>query len=290
MEALQGIGAIIDRYDYLLVDLWGVIHDGSALYPGALDTLKYLRQHNKKVVFISNAPRRANAAIQVLERLGVGNDLYHAVITSGETALYKVTSSPLEYSKKLSRKYLYIGPEKDSMVMDATGLTMVSNTADAAFAVCTGYEHDDQDTEHFIPLLSAMKAHNVPMLCVNPDLMVVKQCGKTIYCAGVIARQYKEMGGTVHYFGKPYEDIYKLAIGHFGNVPKEKILAIGDGMETDILGANNMDIASMFISGGIASVQYGFNGSQLPSNEQMQQISKDHNNVMPTFISARFVV
>ena len=255
MQSFSSLSALIDaqKPQSLLVDLWGVIHDGDALYPGVVQALEYLKQKKIDVIFLSNAPRRASVAEANLKRLGIARDLYTGIITSGEATFdYLTADSPW------GNNYIYIGPEKDRTLLDGLPYTEVTQSKEASFAICTGFDHDDSTLEEKLPALNAIYLAKLPLVCANPDMEIVRLSGKRALCAGVMAKWYEENGGNTYYFGKPYKNIYDLAIKTYRLNP-ETSLAIGDNLDTDIKGANNYGLRSVLVTGGVlnAEIQQG---------------------------------
>jgi len=235
------------RYDAFLLDLWGVIHDGTALYPGVAAALKQLKQEGKKVIFLSNAPRRASRVVEVLEQLGIDNSLYSAVVSSGEVGYLWLKGGHAPWGKR----YLYIGPEKDLHVLDGLDFQQVHSVEEADFVLNVGFGTEAQSSEDVAPLLCDAFARTLPMLCLNPDMEVVKITGERFACAGVLAKSYVEMGGEVVSFGKPYGAVYEYCFGLLPGMPKNKILAVGDSLDTDIRGGLSAGLDSMLVTGGI---------------------------------------
>ncbi|AIL65237.1 HAD hydrolase [Rickettsiales bacterium Ac37b] len=266
----------IKSYQVLLIDLFGVIHDGKNLYPNVQKALESFNYYNKEVYFLSNAPRRANSVKQVLKKLGIDKSLYKDVITSGELAYLLC----LEYNL-LKGDYFYIGLKQDSDVFEGLRYNAVQKISEALCIVTTGF-FDDYKLETIIPYLNEALSKQLIMFCLNPDLEVMKQNGQKELCAGTIAAIYTKMGGQVIYFGKPYDAIYDFTSRIANITNKSKILAIGDGLETDILGANKFGIDSLFIAGGM------FKREVLTDNkidqQQLQRLCKKFN-VMPTFVT-----
>lgn len=237
---------IISNYDALIVDLWGVVHDGSHLYPGVAETLKLLHQLNKPVVFLSNAPRVSAKAQANLDRLGIRRNQYLEIVTSGQVAHDLLAR---DTSKK---RYYYLGPGKDEDVLDDLPNYEKADEARADFILCTGYEEDGQPHEEIIPLLAQLM--HLPMLCANPDMEVVKQDGTHWLCAGMVAAEFARMGGRVSYVGKPFPEVYQVCKLLLGN---SRILTVGDNPATDIKGANDAGIDSLLITGGVIKARYG---------------------------------
>lgn len=263
----------IDDYDALIVDLWGVIHDGTTLYPGAAETLALLHKMNKPVLFLSNAPRLAIKARENLDRLGIPAAHYLDVITSGQVAADMLGRDPNR------RNYYYLGPSKDEDIFD--GLTQCVRNEEpgaANFILCTGYEVDGQPHEEIVPLL--IQLLSLPMLCVNPDMEVVKQDGTQMLCAGAVAAEFIKLGGKVAYVGKPFPEVYAEAKKCLGG---GRILAVGDNPATDIKGANDAGIDCLLITGGIMQARYGESMTEADAMEICNVAG-----VKPTYISPSF--
>ncbi len=235
-------------YDALIVDLWGVIHDGTTLYAGAAESLRLLHKMNKPVLFLSNAPRVAAKAKLNLDRLGIPPAHYLDIITSGQVAYDMLSRDGAGV-----RGYYYLGPSKDEDILDGLqNFVRVDEPHSADFILCTGYEEDGQPHEEIIPLLAQLM--HLPMLCVNPDMEVVKQDGTQWLCAGAVAAEFSKMGGKVAYIGKPFPEVYVACRAILGDV---RILAVGDNPATDIKGANDAGIDSLLITGGVLKTRYG---------------------------------
>ena len=245
---MANLQAIIENYDAFIVDLWGVIHDGDKLYPGVAETLRVLSELGKPVVFLSNAPRVAAKAQQNLVRLGIPDAHYQDIVTSGQVAHDILAANPTR------KTYYYLGPGKDEDVLaNVLNATLTMDTAQADFILNTGYQFDGQPHEEIIPLLK--KLLPLPLLCINPDMEVVKQDGTQILCAGAVAAEYTAMGGKSAYIGKPFPEVYATAKALLPQA--ERILCVGDNPATDIKGANDADFDSLLVTGGILKVRYG---------------------------------
>ena len=287
----KNIAEIAKNYQYFILDIWGVIHDGNKLYPGVIEQLKYLRGLGKKICFLSNAPRRASKVAAVLNDFGIAADLYDFIITSGEaTYLFLEQNTDLQNltgnHPKDNYRYYYIGPEKDADLLNGLGYLAINEANKADFVVATGFDNDLSTIEEKLPQLQAAKQNNLTMICVNPDLIVVRQNGSEMICAGLLALEYQKMGGKVVYFGKPYHLVYEQVFKMFlieGKTREAKILAIGDGLETDILGANNNGIDSALVAGGILASSLKIKYGELPNADLMQQIC-DKNHIYPKFV------
>lgn len=251
MQPLDELSRIIGQYDAILMDLWGVIHDGSHLYPGVADALTHLRKAGKKIIFVSNAPRRSAKAVSVLTQLGIKPEWYDHTITSGELGYQWLASGHAPWGKR----YYYIGPAKDADVLDGLDFQRSDDIKLCDFLLNVGFGSEEQSAADWQPLLRGAKGMKLPMLCLNPDFEVVKISGERYACAGVLAADYERMGGEVKYFGKPFADVYAYCMERLSPVPKARVLAIGDGIATDIAGASGFGLDAVLVTGGILKKQ-----------------------------------
>jgi HAD superfamily hydrolase (TIGR01459 family) len=249
-RTLRGLSDIADRYDAFIVDLWGVVHNGVTPYPGALACLDHLA--GRPVLLLSNAPRRAAAAQAMLRRLGVGDGLYTDILTSGEATWRALRDRTDPWFARLGGRAYHLGPLRDRNVLDGLDITVVAAPAQADFVLNTGPDDDAQaptELAAFIPDLRACHEAGLPMLCANPDRVVIRG-GMRLLCAGALAEYYASIGGDVASIGKPDPAIYASALSRL-NTPASHVLAIGDSLHTDIAGAANAGIDSLWILGGI---------------------------------------
>lgn len=273
----KSVKDLIDRYDAFLLDLWGVVHDGMHVYKGAFECLNNMYFHNKQIVFISNAPRRSIKAKEGLKRVGIEDDVYHHIITSGELTRNFIKNENHGFGKN----YVMIGPERDNGLLEGLDYNMVKHPKDANFITVTGFENDDSAIDEAMPTLITAKEHDLPMICANPDMIIVRQSGKQALCAGVIANEYQKMGGKVKQFGKPYNDVFQEAIEWLGFKDKSRIAMIGDNLHTDIKGANAVGLDSYLIAGGILGKKLGITHGQLPEKKTLSAICKQEG-ITPT--------
>ncbi len=247
---ISGLSEIADRYDGLLCDAWGVIHDGVNLFNGVGEALIEFRRQRGPVVILTNAPR-PNAIIPAqLDRLGLPREAYDAIVTSGDATRAEIIS-------RLPQRAYRLGPDKDDPLFEGIDVKFAP-LGDAAFIICTGLHDDERETpDDYADLLEEAAARDLPMICANPDI-VVRWGGQLIYCAGALAEVYERLGGKVVYAGKPHAPIYKLALDALGRhrgapINPTRTLAVGDGLLTDVQGANRQGIDSLYIfgSGGI---------------------------------------
>ena len=281
---------ISKNYDYFIFDIWGVIHDGTNAYPGVLDSIAHLKSLGKKICFLSNAPRRASKVAVLLRKFGIDENLYDFIITSGEATYLYLQQNHGKNIADLHKEnsvnnyhYYYIGPKKDADLLDGLKYHENADATHADFAVATGFDDGNYNIAEKLPQLKTALQNNLTMICVNPDLIVVKQSGEEMLCAGVLALEYQKMGGKVLYFGKPFALVYEQVFQLFGVTDKAKILAIGDGIETDILGANRQGIDSALIAGGILASELKIKHGELPDAILMQEICDKYKSY-PTFV------
>ena len=251
MRRLAGFREVAGEYDGFIVDLWGVLHDGVKPYPGAVGCLEGLRAEGKRVVLLSNAPRRVAAAQRAMRRIGIADDLYGALMTSGEAVHAALRDRTDPWFAALGHRVYHIGPMRDRNVIEGLELTLVTEPAQATFVLNTGPddERDPTDMAPFEDELQACRRARLPMICANPDLEVIRD-GVRVLCAGALAARYQALGGEVRSIGKPDPAIYGLVLPLLG-VPRDRVLAVGDSLRTDIAGAAAASIPAVWVLGGI---------------------------------------
>lgn len=256
---LDRLSSIAGNYDGYIVDLWGVVHDGVTPYPGAIACLQRLREAGKRVVLLSNAPRRVAPVQAGLRRMGLPDDSYDGILTSGEATRVMLEQRTDPWIASVGRRVLHLGPEKDANVYAGLDLTLVTAPGDADLLLNTGPDDDSAEDvlAIYAPLLRACGEARVPMLCANPDLEIVRG-GKRIVCAGLLASQYAQLGGQVRSIGKPHPEVYAQVLDMLA-VPRDRVLAVGDALATDIAGAKAAGIASCWVLGGIHAEMIGDN-------------------------------
>ena len=258
MQHLDGFAALASRYDGFIVDLWGVIHDGVTAYPGSVDCLLRLRRGGGRVVLLSNAPRRARSAQETLRRMGLPDDAYDGILTSGEATRLALIARDDPWFAGLGRRVWHLGPAKDRNLFEDVQLELALSPAEADFVLNTGPDDDqgEAEVEPYLPVLKQCAALGLKMVCANPDLEVVRGGGQRLICAGLLARYYAQYGGEVRQVGKPFADIY-VPVRRMLDLPDARILAVGDSLATDIAGARAAGIASCWVLGGIHGEMIG---------------------------------
>ena len=231
------------RYRLILCDVWGVVHDGVNLYSGAAERLRQWRDEHRCVLLITNAPRTAEAVEQQLARIGLPRDAYDAVATSGEAGIDALLG--------LGKPVGFVGTKGDREILEGKGVVIADGDNFTDLAV-TGVTEQRPRPEDYGADLDRWVERDVHMHCLNPDRLVIRG-GVPEACAGAIADRYAMLGGDVTWYGKPHEAIYRHALHLAGNPPKDEVLAVGDGLQTDVLGAALMGFDTVFIAGGIHS-------------------------------------
>jgi HAD superfamily hydrolase (TIGR01459 family) len=250
---ISGLAQIAASYDLVLCDVWGVLHNGIRPRQGAIEALTSFRQAGGTVIMITNAPRQRKSVYVQLQNMGVPDNTFDNIVTSGDVTRDLLRAAP--------RRMLHIGPAKDLNLFEGIDLELVSEKAAEAI-ICSGlWNETTESPADYIELLTRLKSRNLPLICANPDLVV--EVGDHLeYCAGSIALEYSKLGGKTLIAGKPHHPIYDVAIAEAENLAKRKfdrkrILAIGDGMPTDIKGAADYGIDALYVSAGIHAGEYG---------------------------------
>lgn len=229
------------KYRLILCDVWGVVHDGVNLYAGAARRLERWREEGRCVVLLTNAPRTADAVEQQLLGIGLSSDAFDAVATSGEAGI--------EALLNLASPVGFIGTASDREILEGRGVE-IAESQEFQDLACTGIMRGRPSAEDYRSELEELASRGVRMHCLNPDRMVVR-AGVPEACAGAIADLYESLGGEVAWYGKPFPAIYAHALRLAGNPAKQEVLAVGDGLQTDVLGAARMGFDTVFVTGGI---------------------------------------
>lgn len=251
-EIIHTVASLAERYDLWLCDIWGVVHNGLAAFPQAHGALAAFRRAGGTVVLITNAPRPSDRVAGQLDRLGVPRTAYDAIVSSGDVTRHLIA--------ELNGGPIYhLGPERDLPVFEGLDHRL-TDEAQAAAVVCTGLFDDTHETpEDYRAQLERFATRRLPMICANPDL-VVERGQEVVYCAGALAKAYEAIGGPVAYAGKPYAPIYEIArevaeTRRGKALDKTRILAIGDGLRTDMAGAAGWGVDALFIPSAIHVAQ-----------------------------------
>lgn len=268
-EIIASLASLGRRHDAVFCDLWGCLHNGLTPFPAAVAALRGYRQAGGKVVLLTNAPRPKSSVAAQLAGMGVPQDAWDEIVTSGDAAQMALITGAV------GRKVAFIGADKDmpfftdyagdlaELAASQPGVEIVP-MEDAEGLVCTGMRDDLTETpDDYRAALLLARSMDLPMLCANPDI-IVDMGNRRLYCAGALAAEYEAMGGRALYFGKPHPPIYDLArrrLGALGLDDGARILCIGDGITTDVQGGMAEGLDTLFITGGIAADQFGPNAA-----------------------------
>jgi HAD superfamily hydrolase (TIGR01459 family) len=264
---LPGLAELAGRYDGFIIDLWGTVHDGVQAYAAAVDVLRRLRAQRAPVCLLSNAARSTAALAARLAGLDIDADCYDDLVSSGQATI-EAFRQPDAWHAALGRAYYLIAPDDGELLLQGLGYTRVEDPGEAAFVLNTG-SAPGTDLAHYETALRACASRSLPMICANPDLFV-RVAGRRIMCAGTIARRYEALGGTVRYHGKPGRALYQACLEQMKR-PPHAVLAVGDGLETDIAGARGAGMDSVFVLAGLHAETLSETGAA-PARDQMQAL------------------
>jgi HAD superfamily hydrolase (TIGR01459 family) len=277
---LSGISDVADRYDLFICDVWGVVHNGLAPYDGLLDCLASLHEHGCRVALLSNAPRPVPVVTLELERIGVARDSYDLLLTSGDAARQALLERSDPWHAALGQRFFHIGPERNDPTIEGIGEAVELAAAD--FIVCTGLFDDETDAaEDYRELLQSGVARGVPLICTNPDIIVMRG-EKLLPCAGAVAALYADLGGEVKQFGKPYAEIYDELFSRLPDAPgRSRCVMVGDGFKTDVKGAVAAGLDSIWVAGGVHADEVGYQAGGELDGKLIEEAARAEG-IMPT--------
>ena len=248
---LSSLREIADRFDVCILDVWGTVYDGGiAAFPGVVTLLARLRAMGKAVVFLSNAPQRSAVVAARLERIGIGPELHAAIVTSGGETRRALAAGVAPAMAPFTGPVYQIGPDRFPGILPHGRFRTVTTIAEANWILNAGPNHAADSLDGHDPVLRQAAAAGLPMLCANPDRMVLQGAMPQI-CAGALAERYRALGGSVHAVGKPHRAVYDRCRALFPDFDATRFLMVGDNLETDIRGADNAGIASVLIASGV---------------------------------------
>jgi HAD superfamily hydrolase (TIGR01459 family) len=253
LHFVEQLRDLVGGVEVILSDIWGVVHNGLEAFPEACAALHAYRQQGGTVILITNAPRPADSVQRQLRKFGVADDVYDAIVSSGDLTRDFVANHP-------GKKIFWIGMERHNAV--SRGLDPVIVPLEQAdYIICTGlFDDETESPEDYRDMMLQARERKLPLICANPDI-VVERGDRLIYCAGAIAELYRELGGEVIFYGKPHRPIYErameLAAERRGRpAPLNRVLAIGDSVRTDLTGALGFGIDCLFVTRGIHSKEF----------------------------------
>ncbi len=256
MARARNLAEASPDYDVILSDVWGVVHNGARSYPAACAALAAERAAGRTVVLVTNSPRRWKSVVAQMRSLGVPDDAYDRIVTSGDVTRHLVEAGP--------RRVFFIGAEREHELFADLDIELAGED-EADVILCTSpYDDDVEGPDDYRDLLARLKARELPFVCANPDIMV-ERGDRLVYCAGALAAVYAELGGTTLIAGKPHRPIYEAAMeeaaARRGPFDRSRVLAIGDGLATDVKGAQDFGLDVLYVASGIHARHYGGNGT-----------------------------
>jgi len=289
MQNIEGVREIINKYEVFILDQWGVMHDGKRGYSHAIKCIDYLKHNNKKIIVISNSSNRRQSSINNLPLLGFNPDLFDEIITSGEMIWQTISLCIEDYGDNLKKCFHMYDDVREDGLKYRNGLhniEFVSDIKKADFILaCTPYQNSQPID--YIPVLNEAYKNNNLMFCANPDYeTVTKINNNNIFCMGTIAQLYQEMGGKVITLGKPSKEIYDEALKSLSSYKKSQIVAIGDSLFHDIMGAKQFGIDSVLITSGIHTDSFS---EKKPLWESEKNLLLKYN-IVPTYLSSKFII
>lgn len=255
---VSGLAALCRDRDGLILDMWGVLHDGQSAYPGAAEALACIRDAGLATVLLTNAPRLSGPIAETMAGMGLGPELYGSILSSGDAVHRELTTRQDPAFAGLGRRCWHLGPARDRSLFDGLDDRMdrVETPEEADFVLNTGPWSFDETVADYQERLERCRARDLPMVCANPDHEVIRE-GRRVICAGALAARYAAMGGPVIDRGKPDPAIYDIALERLGVSDRRRVLAVGDGLHTDIRGAAAAGIDAVFITGGLHAETLG---------------------------------
>lgn len=262
--AIARVADLAGDYEGFILDQWGVLHDGTAPYQGAAECLRELRRAGKRIVVLSNSGKRAADNLRLLQAMGFEPALIDRVISGGEHARRALQARGDDFHRRLGQRCYCFTRGGDRSLLEGIGLELVDRIEDADFLAVLGIDSPQRLTRDYESELEAGLARGLPMVCANPDIARLIPEGLT-EAQGALARRYEELGGKVFYHGKPYPAVYRSCLEAL-DCDAGRVLAIGDSIEHDILGAARAGIRSALIPGGVHAEELGTSWGKLPSS------------------------
>lgn len=273
---IQGLRTLAPRYQVLVCDIWGVIHNGRHAFEGVVDCLKAFRASHGTVLLLSNAPRPSGPIREQLQGFGVPGDAYDTIVTSGDLTRKLLA----ERSNASAYRIHHVGPDRDLTLFEGLNVTRVG-LDEASAIVCTGpFDDNTEGPDNYRDYWKPALQRKLPFLCANPDL-VVQRGEHLVYCAGALAEDYERQGGDVTFLGKPHLPVYEFVAERLKELkgatpPRAQWLAIGDGLKTDMAGAVHAGIDALLITGGIHDTEFA-DAAGNPDPVKVEAVMRERN-------------
>ncbi len=248
-EIITGLQQVADRFDHVLLDQWGVLHHGKDVFVEARDCVATLHAAGKTIIILSNSGKRSAANVGRITKSGLPADFYDGVLSSGEVAWQGLRDRKAMPFTTFGRRCFLQSRDKDHGVIDGIDLERVDLDA-ADFILLSGLDDDQTDIGSWRNRLAGAATRAVPMLCANPDLTMFTAHG-LLPAPGALAQAYEGLGGSVFYVGKPHRVVYDAALRMLGNPAPERVLMIGDSIDTDVSGGRGAGILTLMITSGV---------------------------------------
>lgn len=249
VDRIDGLAAIADRYDGYIFDVWGTLYDGGNAFPPAVTALEQLAGAGKAVVVLSNSPRPPSTVIERLRGVGIPERLYREVITSGGESHRHLRDRPDGFHAGLGRLAYGFDPNRFPHILPGTGFESTSDLEAADWILNAGPVSGLDTVDRYEDRLRRGVERRLVMICANPDKVVYEQGVRMIH-AGALAERYEQLGGRVHYHGKPHAPVFERSIAVLG-VPAERVLVVGDNRATDVAGAVAAGLDSLMLADGV---------------------------------------
>ena len=271
VEVAAGVAVLLREYDGFILDQWGVLHDGTRPYPGAAECLRRLRGAGRRIVVLSNSGKREHENLRLMASMGFEPALVDRIVSGGEDARRALETRKHPFHRALGRRCYAFTRAGDRSLLEGIGLELIGRIEDADFLAVLGTDAPRRLVKDYEPELQTGIARGLPMVCANPDIVRLLPEGTT-EAQGALARRYEALGGNVFYHGKPYPAIYESCFEALG-CAKDRIIAIGDSVEHDILGAARVGIHSALIPGGVHARELNISWGELPAPEKWRGFS-----------------
>jgi HAD superfamily hydrolase (TIGR01459 family) len=283
----SSLAAIAARYQGFIIDQWGVLHDGGEPYPGAIDCLTALRATGRRIVLLSNSGKRADHSTRRLAAMGYGAHLFDAVVTSGEACWQALHDRSDPSFADFGRRCILWARNGDRSHVDGLDIEVVSSALDADFLYLAGVK-DHAELDPFIEALEIGARRDLPLVCANPDIVAIYPNGGRGMAPGGVARHYESLGGRTVYVGKPHRPVYELCLKHLGDMARDGILGIGDSLEHDIAGGNNIGIDTLLLTHGVHSGAFADGAGEADRQAALDDLAARYD-ARPRWVLPRFV-